>query len=862
VKPAAGGAQESLRTPLFVDRARLAAVIPDLPDLPIRAALPELRRALGAGHVVLCAPPGSGKTTVVPLALLDEPWLAGRRILMLEPRRLAARASAARIAELAGTEVGDLVGYQVRFERRISAVTRIEVLTEGVLTRRLQSDPELEGVGLLVFDEFHERSIHADLALALALDVVRSLRPDLRVLVMSATLDAGPVAALLGGANVVRAEGRQYPVEVRYLARPPSSPLLASVERTVRRVLAQEAGDVLVFLPGGAEIRGLLDRLRDGLPAGCVAVPLYGDLPKEAQDLAIRPRADGRRRVVAATDIAETSLTIEGVTVVVDSGLRRESRFDPNRGLNRLETARISRDSADQRAGRAGRLGPGVCHRLWTEAQHRELAERRRPEILSADLAPLALELLRWGVAEPGAIAWLDAPPPAHWAQAVGLLVELGLVDDAGRLTTAGHRAVGLGTHPRLAHLLHAAAAEGCASLGADLAALLEERDPFRPRPGEARHADIELRLDALERWRAARRADSGTDPHALGRAERAARHWRTALGTAAGRPCAASAGALLSLAFPDRIGRRRGAGGSRYLLASGRGAALEESDPLTRAELLVAADLEAGRADGRVFLAAAVGPDELRRLHRERIQWCERLEWDAGREAVVASREERLGALTLSVAPADRPDRQQLLAALCDGLRRAGIEALPWTEHARQLRARVAFLARHDPGGGWPDLSDAALAETLEDWLGPWAVGLRSLAEIRGLDLAGIMEARLDWASRQRLAHLAPDAIRVPSGSMKRLDYTAGDPPVLAVKLQEMFGLADTPRLCEGRVPVMLHLLSPAQRPVQVTQDLRGFWERTYPEVRRELRGRYPRHPWPDDPWGAPPTARAKPRP
>jgi ATP-dependent helicase HrpB len=832
-----------------------------LPVLPIRAALADLRDALAAGHAVLSAPPGSGKTTVVPLALLDEPWLARGRVLMLEPRRLAARAAAARMAELAGEQVGGLVGYQVRFERRISAGTRVEVLTEGVLTRRLQSDPELDGVGLLIFDEFHERSIHADLALALALDVVRSLRPDLRVLVMSATLDAEPVAAVLGGAAVVRAEGRQYPVEVRYLARPSTGPLLATAERAVRRALAEETGDVLVFLPGGGEIRGLIDRLGAGLPDGCVGVPLYGDLSKEAQDLAIRPRTDGRRRVVVATDIAETSLTIEGVAVVVDSGLRRESRFDPNRGLSRLETVRISRDSADQRAGRAGRLGPGVCYRLWTESQHREMAERRRPEILTADLAPLALELLRWGVADATALAWLDPPPPAHWAQAVGLLAELRLVDDARRLTPAGHRAAELGTHPRLAHLLRSAAEEGCASLGADLAALLEERDPFRTGPGEPRRADVELRLEALDRWRADRRAESGVDPHALTRAERAARHWRAALGKGSDGPRAASAGALLSLAFPDRIARRRGASGSRYLLASGRGAALDEADSLARADLIVAADLDAGRADGRVFLAAAVGLDELRRLHRPRIEWRDRLEWDAARQAVVASREERLGALTLSVAAAGRPDPQQLLAALCDGLRRAGTDALPWTDRARQLQARVAFVARHDPAHSWPDLSDAALADTLEDWLGAWAPGLRSLAEIRSLDLASMIEARLDWPSRQRLDRLAPEAIRVPSGSMKRLDYTAADVPVLAVKLQEMFGLADTPRVCDGRVPVMLHLLSPAQRPVQVTQDLRGFWERTYPEVRKELKGRYPRHPWPDDPWGAPPTARAKPR-
>jgi ATP-dependent helicase HrpB len=464
-------------------------------------------------------------------------------------------------------------------------------------------------------------------------------------------------------------------------------------------------------------------------------------------------------------------------------------------------------------------------------------------------------------VADPCALAWLDAPPPAHWSQAIGLLAGLGLVDEASRLTGAGRRAAELGTHPRLAHLLRSAADAGCASLGADLAALLEERDPFRPAPGEPRRADIELRLEALAQWRVTHRAEGGVDPHTLARAERAARHWRAALGKGADQPCAASAGALLSLAFPDRIARRRAGAGSRYLLASGRGAALDETDPLARAELLVAADLDAGRADGRVHLAAAVGLDALRRLHGARIQWRERLEWDAAREAVAVSREERLGALALSVVPADEPDPQQLLAALCDGLRRVGVAALPWSDRARQLQARVAFAARQDPAGGWPDLSDAALGDTLEAWLGPVAAGLRSLAEVRSLDLAQVIESRLGWPNRQRLDQLAPETIRVPSGSAKRLDYAAGDAPVLAVKLQEMFGLADTPRVCDGRVPVTLHLLSPAQRPVQVTQDLRGFWQRTYPEVRKELKGRYPRHPWPDDPWTAPPTARAKPR-
>lgn len=833
-----------------------------LPDLPVRAVLPELRRALaGARAAVLVAPPGSGKTTGVPLALLEEPWLGGRSILVSEPRRLAARAAAARMAALLGEPVGETVGYRVRFEQRICARTRIEVVTEGILVRRLQGDPALEGVGLVVLDEAHERGLLADLCLALALDVRSGLREDLRLLVMSATLEAGPVARLMGGAPVVVGGGRPYPVKVRFLERAPSGPVEEAVAGAVRRALASEPGDVLAFLAGGREIRGVAGRLA-GL-SDVAVLPLYGDLPADAQDRALRPEPGGGRRVVLATPIAETSLTIEGVRVVVDSGLARVPRFDPASGLTRLETVRVSRDSAEQRAGRAGRVGPGVCHRLWTEGQHRALRAHRSPEIAEADLAPLALELARWGVAEPARLAWLDPPPAGAYAQAVDLLMALGALDRAGRITPAGDRMVELPFHPRLARMLLEARERGLAALGCDLAALLTERDVLREGRG-SRGADLGERVAALGVWRergegAARAA--GADPVACARVDRAARQARAVLGIGprgGERSDAKAVGLLLASAYPERVAQRQPGPDPRYRLAGGRGARLSPDDPLGVSPYLVAASLDAGTADGRVFLAAALEGEALAAV-RARARTVEAVGWDPESGSVTARAETRLGALVLDSRPLADADPALVRGALLDAVRRAGAGALPWSAPARALQARVLSLRAWRPGEGWPDLSDQTLMADLEGWLGPHLLGVTRLAHLARLDLTALLRDRLDGRARARLEEGAPTHLAVPSGARRPLAYSPGEPPVLAVKLQELFGLAETPTVCWGEVPVTLHLLSPAGRPIQVTRDLRGFWDRTYAEVRRELRGRYPKHPWPEDPWRAPPTAGVK---
>ncbi len=859
-------------------------------DLPIHSVLPEIKEALRRGtSAVLIAPPGTGKTTRVPLALLDEPWLAGRRIVLLEPRRLAARAAARHMAGLLGERVGETVGYRVRLDTRVGPRTRIEVVTEGVLTRMLQTDPALEGVGAVLFDEFHERSLHADLGLAMTLQARELVREDLRIVVMSATLDGGEVAALLGeggvsggtdaggrandgggadagGAQIIRAEGRTFPVETRYLGKGDGGrgDVAGAVARAVARAIAEEEGDVLVFLPGVAEIRRVEAMLGDaGLPAEVRVLPLYGDLPEDAQERAILPGRAGERKVVLATSIAETSLTIEGVRVVIDSGLMRVPRFSPRTGMTRLETVPVSRASAEQRRGRAGRLGPGVCYRLWAEAEEAQLPRHRPPEILEADLAPLALELAAWGVAEPGELSWLDTPPTAAFAQARELLTWLGALDDDGTVTEHGRRMAALGAHPRLAHMVLRGAELGHGAVACDLAALLGGRDILRREDGPP-EADLRLRLEALaearrtgrppRRWRGHEVHEGG-----CGRALREAAHWRKSLGVRVEAGDVEAAGLLLALAFPDRLGRRRAGGAGRFLLRNGRGATLPEAEPLAHVEWVVAAELNDVGREGRILLAAPLEAAELEAAFGDQIEREESVAWDAEARAVRARRRERIGAITVREALVDAPDPDAVLAALLDGIRAEGLGLLPWTAEAERVRERMRFLHRLD--AEWPDVSDDALVASLESWLDPYLHGITRADELRRLDLAAILLGMLPWDARQRLDAWAPDRIEVPSGSRLRIDYSDPEAPVLAVRLQEVFGWTETPRIAGGRVPLTLHLLSPAHRPVQVTRDLENFWRTTYFEVKKDLKGRYPKHYWPDDPLAAKATRHVRPR-
>lgn len=839
-------------------------LVPDPAALPIEPVIPALRAALQeVTALVLQAPPGAGKTTRVPLALLTEPWLQDRRILLLEPRRLAARAAAAYMARLLNEPVGETVGYRIRFDQKISRHTRIEVLTEGILTRRLQHDPALEDVGLVIFDEFHERSLQADLALALCLDSQHGLREDLRLLIMSATLDGAAISRLLGDAPILVSEGRAYPVDRRYLLRDSEGLDLRDVVRSVLNALTQQTGDLLVFLPGSGEIRQVLRWLEiEPVCAGLTLVPLYGDLPGDAQQRALQPDPESRRKVVLATPIAETSLTIEGISVVVDAGWTRIPRFDPRSGLTRLVTVRVSADAAEQRAGRAGRLGPGTCYRLWSEAAQKRLRPQRIPEIREADLAPLALELARWGVTDSATLAWLDPPPPGALAQARALLIDLEALDEQGCITPAGQDLAALPAHPRLAHLLRRGAALGLGVLAADLAALLEERDLLR---GEhAFGSDFTVRLSALQAFRrdgheGVRRW--GADPATCIRVDQAAQRWRMLLKVAAAPETCSDAtkiGLLLALAYPDRVAHRREGHADRYQLANGRGARCVTGDPLAGQDWLVAAQLDASGSEGRIWLAAPVDPADLEEYLANRIQTIAEVNWDERQAAVTARRERRFGALLLDSAPLTNIDPESLCQAMLAGIRQMGLSSLPWTPELRDWQARLLSMRYWFPDEGWPEVSNDQLIGCLEVWLAPWLGNITRREHLSRLDLSAALQRVLDHRLQARLNEQAPAHLSVPGGSRIRLRYIPGEPPVLAVKLQELFGLADTPRIAGGRIPVTLHLLSPAQRPIQVTQDLRGFWERTYAEVRKELKGRYPKHPWPDDPWTAIPTRHA----
>ncbi|MEN8178732.1 MAG: ATP-dependent helicase HrpB [Pseudomonadota bacterium] len=837
-------------------------------DLPVSSALPALRQSLDdQQRAILTAPPGSGKTTLVPIELLQEPWLTGKKIILLEPRRLAARAAAARMAELLGERVGETVGYRIRMDSQVSAKTRIEVVTEGILTRRLQQDPELRGVGLLIFDEFHERSLHADLALALTLDVVEGLRDDLRLLVMSATLDSQAVARLLGDAPVISTAGRSYPVEIHYLGDPPAGRRVPdAVTGAVLKALGREQGDLLVFLPGVGEIRQVAERLTvqcESLADRPRICPLYGDLSKAEQDRAILPDPNGRRRVVLATSIAETSLTIEGVTTVVDSGWSRLPRFLPNIGMSRLETLRVSRAAADQRAGRAGRLGPGQCYRLWSEHRQAGLAAQQPAEILEADLAPLVLDILQWGVTTPDDLRWLDPPPKGAYAQACDLLQSLGALDTQGRLTAMGKTMANLPLHPRLAHMLLRAGSPSVRKMACDLAALLSERDILLRDRGSQGNVDVEVRLSVLENWRSGnrRRAIPGVDIQGCRRVDQVSRQYLRLLQNAS---LPEEAGlltieGLLAMGYPDRIGRQTRHG--RFQLCSGRGAWIAQEDTLAGATYIVVAQLDAGRTEGRIQLAAAISESELRQLPDLPLQTTDSVVWDRGKQAAVAQRVERLGALQLSAKPLRDADPEAVRVAMLQGIRGLGVDCLPWSKHSRQWQNRAICLAEWQPDAGWPDLTDGWLMEHLDEWLAPWLDGISRSSQLQKLDLLSILQSRLTWDRLKQMDAAAPTHLQVPSGSRKRLEYEPGSIPVLAVRLQEVFGLTKTPSICQGQVPVVMHLLSPASRPIQVTQDLQGFWERTYREVKKELKGRYPKHYWPDDPTQAEPTARVRPK-
>jgi ATP-dependent helicase HrpB len=838
---------------------------PPLPVLPISASLPALALGLERGrNVLLQAPPGAGKSTLVPLALRISPWLDGRKILMLEPRRLAARAVASWMAHLLGEPLGKTVGYRTRLDTRVSRDTRIEVVTEGILTRLLQYDSALSEIGCVIFDEFHERSLHADLGLAFCIEIAQTLREDLRLLIMSATLDLQPLARLLDDAPIITAEGRSHAVDTRYVARRPELSIEQQTAQVLRTALREQPGDVLCFLPGSAEIRRVQRALEDaGMGAACRVLPLYGELPAAAQDAALAPALPGLRKIVLATSIAETSLTIEGVRVIVDSGLRRYSEFDPATGMSRLVTGKVSQAAADQRRGRAGRLAHGVCYRLWSEGTQGSLPAHAAPEIMRADLAPLALELACWGATDAQTLRWLDAPPPAPLAQARDLLRRLEAIDPADRVTAHGRELARVGAHPRLAHMLVKAPALGAARLACDVAAVLSERDILRAAPG-ARDADMRLRVAAMRGDLAAIPAGITVDPRALSQAMRSSAVWQREIARDAqdtADPHTAT-GALLALAYPDRVGRARGEAG-RYLLANGHGAHFGEAQALAKAEFIVAAEIDDAERDARIFLGAPVTLPDLERQFAGQIEERSDIAWDIRAQAIRARRERRLGAIVLDANEIDAPDQHALLDAALVGLRTMSLEALPWNPELRQWQARVALLRGlrvHAPDP-WPDLQDSALLATLEEWAPPWIASMTRREHFSRMDLSNALRGRLTHRQRELLEREAPTHLVVPSGSRISIDYLAGEIPVLSVRLQEMFGLTATPSIAEGRLPLLLKLLSPAGRPVQVTRDLVSFWNRGYHEVKKDLKGRYPKHYWPEDPYAAQPTRRARPR-
>jgi len=811
---------------------------------PIAEIVDEIKETLNLQTtVILQAPPGAGKSTILPLELLKANWLGDKKIILLEPRRMAARSVAQRMADLLDEEVGKTVGYRVRFDQRVSEKTRIEVVTEGILTRRLQQDNTLEGVGMVIFDEFHERSLHSDLSLALCRDLQQVLREDLRILIMSATLDGEQLSAILDGAPIVTSKGRQYPIDVRYTAIDTNAPISSEIAGVISKTLKEETGDILVFLPGVREIQQTADALTERY--GDLAIcPLYGELSLSAQQDAIKPDAQQRRKVVLATSIAETSLTIEGIHIVIDSGLARVPKFDPNSGMTKLETIKVTQDAADQRAGRAGRIGPGIAIRLWTEATHNYLKPQRVPEIMEADLAPLVSELAQWGVKNIQSLTWVTAPPTGSVEQARTLLQELHALKNE-TITTEGKTLASLPTHPRTAHLLLKGKENNILPLAIDLVCILEERDALGKHAG----ADIALRVDALRAWRAGRRYQG--DKFVFERIERSVQSWRKIflLKSSDYEFDADAIGLLIAAAYPERIAKLVDAASARYRMANSRNVRLHENDVLVKEEWLAVAHADAGVGEGRIYWAAPLNPQ----LLTDRMEQHVRIRWDEGKGILLQQEEMRIGSLIVSSKPLKDVNEELRTKALCGAVRKEGFKLLNWDEGCEQWQARILSIKQWRPTEEWPDVSMEGLLETIEEWLPFYLKNVKRREDFKKIPLQEVLNTILPWEQSQVLAKLAPTHIDVPSGSSIALEYkTDASSPVLSVRLQELFGLTDTPTVNEGRTKVMIHLLSPGYKPVQVTQDLKSFWANTYPEVRKELRMRYPRHSWPEDPWNA----------
>lgn len=833
--------------------------------LPIDDILPELCASLEhAPNAVVQAAPGAGKTTRIPLRLLDTPWREGGKIIILEPRRLAARAAARRMAQTLDEPVGKTVGYRIQLDNKTGPDTIIEVVTEGILTRRLQSDPSLEGVAAVIFDEFHERNLQADLGLALCLDCQAGLRENLRILVMSATLDVAPIAELMGDVPVIASAGRAFPVETRYLGKPPidrfRDNLCPAVCSAVKQALRDETGSVLVFLPGEGEIRRVENLLNEtSLPGDVDLLPLYGALPQNQQDQAISPPPSGRRKIVLATAIAETSLTIEGIRVVVDGGQSRNPRFDPQSGMTRLFTEPVSLAGATQRQGRAGRLEPGICYRLWDKAGEGAFRQFSQPEILNADLAPLALDLANWGIHDPDALNWLTPPPKAPLGQGQDLLRLLQAIDDQGRITAHGREMAKLPMHPRLAHMVIKGAKSGWADSACNVAALLTDRDIAQRDGRNPVAVDLTLRVSALK----GERTSLTINRNALSRTSALAKQWlrnapkKIRHDHARALSPDEQIGALVALAYPDRIAERRPGGKSRYRLSNGKGAVLPAEDALRDAPYLAIAVVTGETREARIRIAAPISAATIEQLFENEIREGENAVWDSQSRSVIARRQKRLNALVLNDAPAKNIPGDQIAGALVDGIRDMGLDCLPWSKEATGWRQRV--LCFRQATGNGPDLSDGALLETLEEWLLPYLAGMSRLQHLKSLDMLAILKTQLDWSALQTMDKQVPSHFTVPSGSSIRIDYTDPTAPVLPVKLQEMFGATETPSIIDGAIALSIHLLSPAGRPLQITQDLQAFWSNTYPQVKAEMKGRYPKHPWPDNPLAAVPTRHTK---